>query len=114
MAAIATTTSQGSGQRTAVANTLTASDTFAYTQGAGQLLILFNPTGGTITPTIVGDTAWNFTPPDVGIPTPVLAGFSIPVTAGQCIVINLDEERFLHSPTNTITAGTGLIAILTL
>ncbi|MDZ4393864.1 hypothetical protein [Cypionkella sp.] len=114
MAAIATTTSQGSGQRTAVATTLGASDTFAYEYGKGQLLMLFNPTGGTINPTIVGDTAWNFTPAEVGIPTPVLAGYSPAVLAGQMIVINLDEERFLHSASNTITTGAGLIAILTL
>ena len=114
MAAIATTTSQGSGQRTAVANTLTASDTFAYENGKGQLLMLFNPTGGTITPTIVGDTAWNFTPAELGFAHNVTGGISPAILAGQMIVINLDEERFLHSPTNTITAGTGLIAILTL
>ncbi|MFC3180456.1 hypothetical protein [Cypionkella sinensis] len=114
MAAIATTTSQGSGQRTAVSNTLTASDTFAYTPGAGQLLFLFNPTGSTITPTIVGDTATLFYPAELGIPVAVSAGVAVPVTAGQMIVVNLDEQYKLLSPTNTITAGAGLIAILTL
>lgn len=114
MAAIATTTSQGSGQRTAVANTLSASDTFAYTYGVGQLLILFNPTGGTITPTIVGDTAVNFTPAETGVVVGASAGHQVAVLAGQMVVINLDEEYRLLSPTNTITAGTGLIAILTL
>lgn len=114
MAAIATTTSQGAGQRTAVTTTLTASDTFAYTYGLGQLLILFNSTAGTITPTIVGDTVVNFTPPEVGVAFNAIAGFPVAVTAGQMIVINLDEQYRLLSPTNTITAGTGLTAILTL
>lgn len=114
MAAIATTTSQGSGQRTAVANTLTASDTFAYTYGLGQLLILFNSTAGTITPQIVGDTAWNFTSAETGTVVAAVGGHGVNVLPNQMAIINLDEEYRLLSPTNTITAGTGLTAILTL
>lgn len=117
MAAIATTTSQGSGQRTAVETNLTASDTFAYTYGLGQLLILINPAGsggGTITPTIVGDTVWNFTAAETGTGMSALSGQAVPVLLGEIVVINLDEVYRLLSPTNTITGGTGLSAILTL
>ena len=48
MATIAPTSMLGSGQRTLVETTLTASNVFAYAQGSGQILILRNATGGAI------------------------------------------------------------------
>lgn len=114
MVAIATTTSQGSGQRTAVTTNLTASDTFAYTYGLGQLLILRSGSGVTINVTIIGDDVVNFTPQEIGVTVNAVGGCVVPVGALDTVVINLDEQFRMLSPTNTITGGTGLSAILTL
>ncbi len=47
----------GPGQRIATPNTLTSSDTFSYTYGAGQILVLWNNIGGSISPRFKGTTA---------------------------------------------------------
>lgn len=112
MAALTPTTMQGSGQRTATVNTLTASDTFAYAMGTGQILVLWNTTAGTITPTITGDTAFNFWGKDLGVAVGVTSGYPVALNAGQMIALALDEARMWLSPGVTITTGTGLLAIL--
>ena len=112
MAALNSTTMQGQGQRAMTANSLTASDTFPFEVGKDAILLLFNPTGGTITPTITGDTAVNFPAPGLGLSLNVTSGLPVAVPAAAWIVVNLEENYRYLSPTNTITAGTGLIAFL--
>lgn len=112
MAALTATTMQGAGQRTMVPNTLTSSDTFPFTQGTGQLLILYNSTGATITPQIKGDNvSGNYIAPDMGTSYSLSSGLNtVAVTAGNWWIVNLDDCRHYLSPTNTITLGTGLTA----
>lgn len=57
MATLTATDMTGSGQRAVTWNTLTASDTFTYTESKNQVLIINNDTAGALTPNIDGDEA---------------------------------------------------------
>lgn len=115
MAALTPTTMQGGGQRTGTPNTLTAADTFTYVPNTGQLLLLYNPTGGTITPKIRGTDTVNITGGGLGDQVLNPSQMDVAVPTLETVAINLDESRmYLTSVTNTvnITAGTSLIAVL--
>jgi hypothetical protein len=91
-------------------NTMTASDTIAWDQNiAGALLVLRNPTGGALSPSIAGSNSTTVPVAGVGsVSVNPLAVGSIP--AGQTRVIPLDSRREFLQGTITITGGTGIIA----
>jgi hypothetical protein len=97
----------------ATETTLNGTDTFEYQRGTKQLLVLRNPTGGAISPTILG----------TGIPASLNAeGYrAINMTAGYPVgsiaaagvrVINVDGLYEWFLGTCTISSGTGLTALL--
>lgn len=98
--------------RQATVTTIGASDTFNYTAGTGQILILRNPTGGTLTPVIDGGFGTIY--PIEGIGGRSVSGGlpSLSITAGQVKIVPLDTVKAYLQGTITITSGTGLQAIL--
>jgi len=116
MAALTSTTMQGAGQRTGTPNTLTASDTFTYLPGTGQMLLMYNPTGGTVTPNIKGSAAAAAAIPGLGGTTTAFnSGLDVAIPTLQMVLVNLDDSRnYLPDASGivTITNGTGVIAVL--
>ena len=110
MPAITATSMGGPGQRVLVETTLNGTDSFTYEPG--DVLLLRNPTGGSITCTIdgAGGTTW----PAQGIGTvDVSAGQSQgAIAAGAARVIPLDSIRAFLQGAIAITSGTGLVAAL--
>ena len=98
--------------RQATVTTIGSSDTFNYTTGTGQLLILRNPTGGTITPVIDGGFGTIY--PVEGLGGRSVSGGlpSLSTTAGTTKIIPLDTVKAYLQGTITITSGSGLQAIL--
>ena len=114
MAAIPSTSvnSTPPGQRTLNELTLGASDTLAYDPGKpGSLLILRNPTGGALSPTITGSTASASIPiPKYGVVS-AAAGLAVgSIPAGAARVIPLDSVSLYLDGVITITGGAGLVA----
>jgi len=114
MATITETSGTVIGVSTLAQTTLTGTaDTFTYKPGQGQYLVLRNPTGGALSPTITGsaNVATGVTGAGV-VNTP--AGYavgSIPATTG-CVIIPLDSIALFLKGTISITSGTGLVATL--
>lgn len=110
MAVIAPTSLGGPGQRAVTETTCTSSDTLTYE--AGDILLLRNPTGGALTPTIDGadGTTW----PSVGIGNvAVSSGYSVgSIAAGAARAIPMDSIHAYLQGVITMTGGTGLIAVL--
>jgi hypothetical protein len=98
--------------RTTVETTLTASDTLPFDASRQNgILLLRNPTGGALSPTITGNTAPTAYPVrDAGVIN-LAAGLAVgSIPAGQSRVIPLDKMKAYLSGTITITGGTGLVA----
>ena len=112
MATIAATSMQGAGKRSVTLTTMTASDTFTYKSGQGQILILRNTTAGALTPVI--DGAGSTTYPVQGIGSvDVSTGYAVgSIAAGAEVAIPLDTIRAYLTGVITITGGTGLSASL--
>jgi len=91
--------------------TLAGGDTFNYVKGTGQILVLLNPTGGAISPVIVGaGTTWNTDGAGAKSISAGYAAFSI--AAGQIKLIPLDTmEGFLQGAI-VINSSAGLKAAL--
>lgn len=103
----------GSFVRPRVTNTLTASDTFVYTAGTGQVLFLRNTTAGPLTVTLTGSGAVTRQYPGGGVVN-FAAGYStgvIPATTGD-VEIPLDSISEFLAGTITVTGGTGITAAL--
>lgn len=111
MPAIPVTNMSGPGVRAATEFTLTASDTLAYDPGSpGSILLLRNPTGGALSPTIVGSLASASIPVN-GFGTVSAASYAVgSIPAGAARVIPLDSIKLFLEGTVTITGGVGLIA----
>lgn len=107
MTALTATTLQGKGSRAAVENTLTASDTFTVEQGKKCLMILFNPSGGSIVANFDSDLP-NFDLPEVAFSVNASTGMAITVAAGDWRIVNLEESYLFLNGQCTITGGTGL------
>ena len=107
MPAITATSMGGPGPRVLVVTTLNGTDSLTYEQG--DVLILRNPTGSSITPTIdgAGGTTW----PAEGIGNvTVSAGLSLgAIPAGVTITIPMDSIRAYLQGVIAITSGTGLV-----
>lgn len=111
MAAITPTSMIGAGVRAVTEVTLTASDTLAYDPGVpGSVLLLRNPTGGALSPTITGSLASSAIPVD-GYGTVSAASYAVgSIPAGAARVIPLDSiKRYLEGVV-TIAGGAGLVA----
>jgi hypothetical protein len=97
-----------------VSTTMTASDTFVYDPSKRAFLELRNPTGGVLSPVIVGST-------NVAVPVsgyglaPVAGGYTgiggIPATTGRVCIELASIAQWLNG-TITVTGGTGLIATI--
>lgn len=112
MGVIAATSMAGLGVRAMSETTLTASDTLAYdAASSGSILILRNPTGGAISPTIIGSTAPASIPVSGYGTVSAAAGYPVgSIPAGAARVIPLDTIARYLSGAVTITGGTGLVA----
>lgn len=112
MPVIAPTNMAGAIRAPAVETTLNGTDTLVYLQGNGQLLVLQNPTGASITPTISsnGPTTTRVE----GIGNVSTASYAVgAIAAGASVMIQLDSIKlFLQGTTVTIGTGTGLVATL--
>ena len=113
MATIVSTLMTGSGARAVTQTTLTGTaDTFTYVASASPVLILFNDTGGALSPTIDGDGATTVQVSGVGA-VDVSAGYVVgSIAAGATKAIPLDTISAYLSGTIAITTGTGLVASL--
>lgn len=113
MAAIPQTSAFADKIPTTVANiTLSASDTMTYERGSGQIMVLYNPTAGTISPKFTGSTSTTISPDGYGGTVSVAAGKTVAVPAGATVVVHLDDIYTYLSGNVTVTLGTGVIAQL--
>ena len=111
-AIVATSMAKGS-PRASTRTTLGASgNTVPFVAGTGQTLVLHNPTGGSLTPTIIG--AGSTTADLEGAGTiNFAAGLSLgAVVAAAQIVVPLDFIAQYLKGVVDITGGTGLVATL--
>jgi hypothetical protein len=111
MAALTQTAMSGPGQRAATGNTLTSSDTFTYSRGAGQVLLIFNGSGGALTPTLGSGSA---TINGDGLPGVSVTTYSIgSISNGASKAVPLDTiwpYLVNNSGTVTLASGTGATA----
>lgn len=113
MPAITATSLLGVGQRAKTRVTLGASgNTVAWAKGRGQLLTLHNPTGGALSPVIVGNGGTTADVDGLGTVT-VSGGYAVgSIAAGNEVVIPLDSIALYLKGTIDITGGTGLVGSL--
>lgn len=110
MPAIAATNVGGSGARVAAATTLDGTDSFVYS--AGAILILRNPTAGSLSPVIDGDGASTVPVRGVGNVN-IASGYAVgSIGVGAQVAIPLDSIRAYLSGTIAVTGGTGLVATM--
>lgn len=111
MAAIASINAQVAGSFTAALTTLTASDTITFDPRKRQLLVLRNPTGGSLTLNIDGDGGTTVTFP--GLPNvSVASGFSIVVPASESRAVVLSTIAAYCQGVVTLTGASGLVVQL--
>jgi len=113
MATIVATNCQGGGAVAVTETTLTGTtDTFTYSNGGNQYLVLRNDTAGALTPTIDGDGATTVPVSGVG-DIDISAGYSVgSMDAGDVVVIKTDTIEKYLAGTIDITGGTGIVAQL--
>jgi hypothetical protein len=111
MAAIASISVTRDGDFAAALATLGADDTITFTPGKAQLLVLRNPTGGTLVATVDGTTSTTVNAPGVGT-VDVSGGKAISVGAGLSRAVLLSSISAYCSGVVHITGGTGLVAQL--
>lgn len=114
MATIAKTNMTAAGVVTVLSTTMTASDTFVYDPSKRAFLELRNPTGGPLSPVIVGSANAAVFVPKLGV-VPVVGGYTgigaIPATTGR-VCIELSSIELWLKGTITVTGSTGLIATI--
>ncbi len=113
MATIAATNMLVTGAKTVNETTLNgSSDTFVYTQRKDALLVLRNPTGAAISPTIDGDGATTVPVAGVGS-VDISGGYAVgSIAAGAAVAIRLDTIKEYLAGNIAITGGSGLVAQL--
>jgi len=113
MPAITQTVLPRAGRATVTETTLTGSgDTFTYLSGAGQILILRNPTGGAISPVIDGAGGTTVIRDGLG-QVDVSAGYAVgSIGAGATVMISCDAIASFLQGAIAITSGSGLIGSL--
>lgn len=102
----------GPGQRIATPNTLTANDTFVYTPGAGQIVMMISG-GGTFNPEMkVVGLAQTPIPGTDNVLGPDVNGWNRPIASGVLMAIDMDEMRNFWGSgepvTVSITGAAGL------
>ncbi len=111
MAAIASINAAQVGAVDAALTTLGASDTITYTPSRKQLLVLRNPTGGTLN--LLIDGADGTTVPVDGIGSvAVSSGLTVAVPAGESKCITLSTIRHYLQGVVTLSGASGMIAQL--
>lgn len=111
MPAITATTLTGPGARAVTETTLNGTDSFVY--APGDILILRNPTGAAISPTIVGSLASSAFAVPGAATINLSAGFAVgSIAAAALRAIPLDTISNFLTGTISITSGTGLVATL--
>ena len=112
MATLNNTSLKAGGVITPTENTLTASDTLVWDQNTpGAILVLRNPTGSALSPTITGANASAAIPVSGYGNVSAAAGIAVgSIAAGATRFIPLDSRREYLQGAITITGGTGLIA----
>lgn len=111
MATITKSSMAGPGARAVTEVTLTASNTFVYEPGTGQVLILRNPTGAAVSCNIDGADGGTVPVPGIGT-VDVSAGYAVgSIPAGALRAIPLDTISAYLQGVITVT-GTGLVAVL--
>lgn len=111
MAAITSIDGTQKGAFAAALTTLSADDTITFNSGKKQLLVLRNPTGGSITATIDGAGGTTIAVDGIGNVS-VAGGLAIPVGAGLSVAVVLSTIRHYCQGVVHITGGTDLIAQL--
>lgn len=112
MATIVPTTVNGASAAVVAVTTLTGSDPFVFNNAKTNLMVLHNPTGAPIQPTLIGDAAT--TRPCAGVGNiDVSAGLQLAsIAAGATASINLNNIVGYLSGNLTVESGTGLEAQL--
>jgi hypothetical protein len=112
MAAIASLTPPAAGGSFAAAiSTLTSSDTITFNAGKKQLLVLRNPTGGSLTLKIDGDGGTTVAVNGIG-PVSVSGGYDIVVGAGLSVAVVLGTIKHYCKGVVTLTGASGMMAQL--
>lgn len=115
MAALTLSSTGGGGVRTITPNTLTSSDTIAYTYGAGQVLVLHNVTAGALSPTLTSANGASTAIPGGGT-VAYNSGLAVgSISAGTSRFIDLDANAGYWgwtSGTITLASGTGVVAFI--
>lgn len=90
---------------------LTGADTLVYTPVKNQVLYLFNTTAGSVTVTIDGAGGTTVSPPGLGGPVDVSAGYAIAIAAGTVQAVTLRSiSSFLQGVVNVTGGVTGVVA----
>ncbi len=111
MAAIASIEGNVAADFAAPLTTLSASDTITFSANRRQLLVLRNPTGGSLTLNIDGDGGTTINAP--GAPgISVAGGYNIVVGAGLSRCVELSKISAYCQGVVTLTGASGLVAQL--
>lgn len=112
MATITATNMRANGAATVTETTLTASDTFTYTESKRPVLILRNASGGALTVTIDGADGTTVSVPGIGAVT-VSSGYSTgSIANGATVAIPLNAIKHYLQGVIAVTGGTGISASL--
>ena len=111
MAAITSIAVVNTGSFAAALSTLSADDTITFDPKKKQLLVLRNPTGGSLTATVDGDGGTTVYKPGLGTVS-VAGGYAIVVGAGLSVAVVLASISDYCSGVVHITGGGGLVAQL--
>lgn len=113
MATVTETPINGLGVAAMTLVTLTGTaDTFTYRQGTGQILVLRNATGGSLSPIIDGDGGASIPVDGLGMIS-VASGYAVgSIAAGAAAAIPLDTIYHYLQGSIAITGGTGIVASL--
>lgn len=111
MPAIATTSMKDVGVRASSRTTLGASgNTLSHVDGRGDFLVLHNPTGGALSPVIVGSAATSVAIDGIGTLT-TSGGYAVgSIAAAAQVLVPLDTIKHYLKGNIDITGGTGLVA----
>lgn len=93
---------------------LTASDTFVYTRGAGQVALMYNPTSAAISVKFQGSAPTPISPDGYGGTISTVAGKTISVPANTMVRLELDMifAYLLGQDPVEITNGAGLLVAI--
>ena len=111
MAAISSIETNVAADFSAPLTTLSSSDTITFAANRRQLLVLRNPTGGSLTLKIDGDGGTTVNVPGVGVVS-VSGGFDIVVGAGLSRAIELSKISAYCQGVVTLSGASGMVVQL--